>query len=138
MAELVYTIKDKDVAAVDMLKQGLNEYAADQAKLERKPGNLYCYDGDKMVGGITSHLVGKTCSIKLLWVHPDYRKKKVGSELLKRLEDYAYLQGCIMSFVDTMSYQAPGFYLKNGYKEATRLIEFYEGHDRVFYKKKLG
>lgn len=41
------------------------------------------------------------------------------------------------STTDTYSFQAVDFYIKNGYSEIGRIEAHIEGHDRVFFRKKL-
>lgn len=136
--ELVFTLRDEDAPLeTALIRQGLEQAALEQSELPREALNVFCYDGTEMVGGISGHIVGHVCHLKLLWVHADYRHQDIGTELLLRAESRARDKGCKVSFVDTLSYQAPGFYLHHGYKEETRIVEFLEGHDRVFYKKEF-
>jgi hypothetical protein len=45
--------------------------------------------------------------------------------------------GCRKSWLDTFSFQAPGFYEKNGYVVFGELSEYSPGHKRYFLRKRL-
>jgi len=53
--------------------------------------------------------------ITLLWVDERFRRKGVGSSLLKAAEIEAGKRGARGVLVDTFSFQAPTFYAKHGY-----------------------
>ena len=54
--------------------------------------------------------------IDILWVDEKYRKQGLGSKLLEAAESEAKARGCHSVHVDTMTWQAPEFYKKHGYK----------------------
>ncbi len=135
---IAFHFKNDNFSAEEkVIRDGLNDFASKEVGLERQFANVFAYDAEQVIGGVTAHTISKTLSIKLLWVHDDFRGQAIGRILLEKLEAYAVEQGCIVSFVDTMAYQAPEFYLKCGYKETARISEFYVGQDRVFYRKDL-
>ena len=61
-----------------------------------------------------------------------------GSGLLTRFERVGLSQGANRAFLDTMEFQAVGFYLRRGYEEFGRIRSFAKGFDRVFLQKALG
>ncbi|MEM7180731.1 MAG: GNAT family N-acetyltransferase [Spirochaetota bacterium] len=75
--------------------------------------------------------------ISLLWLHADYRKYGIGSELLKKVEDFGIAMGCSNAHLDTFSFQAPGFYLKKSYEIFAQLDNYPPGHTRYFLRKVL-
>jgi hypothetical protein len=52
-------------------------------------------------------------------------------------EAEAVRRGCKHAFLDTLSFQAPGFYIKLGYAEFGRLSGFSGRHKRYFLHKTL-
>lgn len=74
--------------------------------------------------------------IALLWVAEELRRCGIGRELIGMAERHARDFGCHSAFVDTFSFQAPGFYTKLGYREFARL-DYPPEHQRIFFQKKL-
>ncbi len=74
-------------------------------------------EGNKIVGGIVGEVWTTVLFIQLFWIQQKLRGKHHGSKLIKAIEDEARRIGAERSYVDTMSFQAPGFYAACGYKE---------------------
>jgi len=75
--------------------------------------------------------------VRLLWVGEPYRKLGIGSDLLAQAETVARERGVANSFLDTFSFQAPGFYERHGYREFGRLDNQPPGHSRIWLAKQL-
>jgi GNAT superfamily N-acetyltransferase len=80
----------------------------------------------KIVGGIVGEVWTTVLFIQLFWIEQKFRRKDYGTRLIKAIEDEARRVGATRSYVDTMSFQAPGFYRGCGYEEFG-LIEGYPG-----------
>lgn len=91
-------------------------------------------------GTIRAGLVGYTYAgwlfINLLWVHEDLRRSGIGRAMMLEAERRAAAADCHSIWVDTFSFQAPGFYAKLGYREFGRL-DYPPGHQRIFLQKQL-
>lgn len=87
-----------------------------------------------ILGGIDCYL---GLEINILWVHHNYRKKGLGSQLLKHMENIAINNGATVSVLNTFDFQAEDFYLKNGYQVFGRIIDHPRGHSRIYFKKNL-
>jgi GNAT superfamily N-acetyltransferase len=61
----------------------------------------------------------------------------LGTDLLSRAEAVARARGCTDAYTDTFSFQAPGFWRRNGWIEAGRLDGMPPGHSRIWYRKTL-
>lgn len=93
---------------------------------------------NEILGGILSGIgYWGALEIKILWVQESYRKRGIGSLLLRTIEKEAKEKGATLSTVDTFDFQAEQFYFKNGYKEFGRLNNFPEGHQRIYFSKDL-
>lgn len=75
--------------------------------------------------------------VKWLWAAEPYRGRGVGTRLLSDAEAIAREWGCFASYLDTFSFQAPGFYERLGYREFGRLEAFPTGHARIWFMKRL-
>jgi GNAT superfamily N-acetyltransferase len=85
-------------------------------------------------------LAGETYSgwlfIRYLWVSDLLRGKGIGRKLMADAEARALERGCRSAWVDTFSFQAPGFYPKLGY-EVFGELDYPPRHKRFFLRKRL-
>ena len=92
-------------------------------------------------GAIVGGLVGGTywgwLYIDILWVREDRRRTGIGSRLLAAAEEQARARGCHHVHVDTMSWQAPLFYQKHGYKLIGTLPDIPKGNQKHLLFKQL-
>jgi len=72
-----------------------------------------------------------------LWIEQNSRSQGYGSELLKVAEQEGIKYGCLYSTLDTFSFQAEEFYLKNGYQRIGEIPNYLFEHSRIFLRKKL-
>jgi GNAT superfamily N-acetyltransferase len=90
-------------------------------------------------GGLVGGLKGRTfyswLFIDWLWVSPSARGQGFGFQLLAEAENAAQQRDCIGAYVDTFSFQAPGFYRRNGYEEFGRIDGLPPGHACIWLKK---
>jgi GNAT superfamily N-acetyltransferase len=73
------------------------------------------YDNNRLVGFVTANILWKSLHIRYMFIISSHRKMGIGSMLMKRAMDYGRSQGCTKAFVDTLSFQASGFYQKLGF-----------------------
>jgi ribosomal protein S18 acetylase RimI-like enzyme len=92
-------------------------------------------------GAIRGGLLGGTywgwLYIRTLWLDDEVRGQGYGQKLVRMAEDIARGRGCHHAHLDTMSFQALGFYQKLGYEEFGRLDDMPRGHSRIFLRKAL-
>jgi len=94
-------------------------------------------DRGKIVGGIVGHLWATVLFIQYFWIDQKQRGKGLGTKLIAAIEDEARRQGAIQAHVDTMSFQAPGFYRSCGYEEFGTLKGYPGGVTRHSFTKSL-
>ena len=91
-------------------------------------------------GQVVAGLAGETycglLTIRFPWISEGLRGRGVGRELMARAEARARDRGCHSAWLDTFSFQAPGFYRKLGYEEFGRL-DYPPDYQRHFLKKRL-
>jgi GNAT superfamily N-acetyltransferase len=93
---------------------------------------------EKVIGGILASLnYWGGLDISVLWVAPDHQKQGIGSMLLKKAENEAKELGAYIALLDTFDFQAPDFYIRNGYTLAGEIDGFPKGHKRFYFKKEL-
>ncbi|WP_196893389.1 GNAT family N-acetyltransferase [Aureivirga marina] len=95
-------------------------------------------ENGKVIGGI---LGGIGCwngfEIKVLWVNEKYRNQGIGSKILNQAEKIAKEKGATIAMLDTFDFQAKEFYLKQQYKIIGEIENFPEGHQRIYFSKRL-
>ena len=90
-----------------------------------------------MIGGINCQTGGGWLYIEGLWISKDHRGERTGEKLLAEAEKKAIEKGCRHSYLFTYDFQAPGFYLKNGYTVFSKIENFFGEHAKLFLKKRL-
>lgn len=91
----------------------------------------------KVLGGVIGMTYWNWLFINLMWLPEELRGKGYGQQLLEKAEEEGRKRGAQYSYLDTFSFQAPGFYQKFGYQEFGRLEDFPPGHIRYFMMKEL-
>ena len=91
----------------------------------------------KTVGGLTGTIGGGWMYVHMMWVSPECRGRGLGSALLAAAEQETVRRGCPRVFLNTLSFQAPGFYERNGYTQFAALEESPAPHSRIFFRKDL-
>ena len=94
-------------------------------------------EGDKIVGGIVGEVWTTVLFIQFFWIEQKLRGKDHGTQLIRAIEQEAKRFGATRSYVDTMSFQAPGFYRTCGYKEFCSIEGYPEGVTRHWFTKSL-
>ena len=105
---------------------------------EYSPVNLFLRDqGDEVLGGLLAGIWGGALYVRILWVSQTLRGKGHGRRLLEAAEQRAVERGCRHAFLDSFSFQAPGFYEKTGYQIYARAEDWPAGHAHYFLRKDL-
>ena len=100
--------------------------------------NIVEYDENKtIIAGILGGTYWGWMHIDILWVDEKYRKQGLGSKLLEAAESEAKKRGCHSVHIDTMSWQAPEFYKKHGYKIISELDDIPAGNKKYHLIKNL-
>jgi len=134
---LTDTPTDADHAAID---DGLADFNAEQAGY-RDWRELAVLARDPATGQTIGGILGRT-SLGLLFVDLVYlpkalRGQDIGSRMLGMVEQEAARRGCRSGALVTISFQAPGFYQRHGWKEFGRVPCDPPGTFRVFMSKTL-
>ena len=98
------------------------------------------FDGEKLVGFIVSTVVFEDAETDDVAVHPDYRRKGIGRELLLKAEEEAVKRGAARAFLEVRVGNGAAFalYEKCGYKTLRRRNKYYpDGEDAFVMTKRL-
>lgn len=91
----------------------------------------------EIVGGVIGETYWNWLHIDLMWIKEEHRRQGYGQRLLAAAEEEARQRGITGVFLDTFSFQAPGFYERYGYRVFGELADFPPGHTRFFMTKEL-
>jgi GNAT superfamily N-acetyltransferase len=129
---------DDDVlaGAVDGI---LDEAAEAQGRrFEGRKVQLRAVDaGGTMLGGLIGAHLQRWLFVKLLAVSPEARGRGIGAKLLARAETLAREEGLVGIYLDTFEFQAPRFYLREGYREIGRLPKLGDAPQRIWFAKEF-
>ena len=130
-------IEERDERTTQTLIDGVREFNAGVlGHADSKPLAVVARDAEgRIVGGVSGRTIYEHFLIEVVWVAESERGKGLGDRLMREAEDQARRRGCRGSQVDTVSFQAPGFYEKLGFRVIGTVEGYPAGHDRFFLVK---
>ena len=136
----IEVLEEADPPGADDVTAGLRAHMIEQTgPLPRIPLTLLLRDDDNRVrGGIRGTIALCWLQVDHFWVDATLRGQGYGSRLLAMAEEAARMRGAIGAQLTTSTFQAVGFYQKQGYVEIGRLKDRPPGHDRVWMAKRWG
>lgn len=136
--QIVYVEKPEE-SAWGIIGRGIHSYNVQHAGDEKFRRLCFVLQtaGEEVVGGVIGELFWGWFHIDLLWVKEELRGCGYGQRLLARAEQEARQRGARAAYLDTFSFQAPGFYEQNGYQLFGELTDFPPGYQRFFFTKRL-
>lgn len=103
-----------------------------------QPLNIFLRGSDGHVfGGVIGNTYWGWLHVSLFWLDESVRGNGNGRKMLRLAEQEALRRGCQHVHLDTLDFQAPAFYEKQGYKLWGTLDNLPLGHQRLFYQKEL-
>jgi len=91
---------------------------------------------DTVVGGLWGRTGYGYLFVELLAMGPA-RGQGHGRAVMALAETECRRRGLRGMWLDTWTFQAPGFYQKLGFEECGRIKEYPPGHDRIFFVKRF-
>ena len=126
--------------AQSVIRGGLSDYNARQAGY-RDARPLAVVVSDPETQAVIGGLLGRTSMgllfIDLFFLPESLRKQGLGSRIIRAAEDEAMRRGCSRAILFTVTFQAPGFYERQGYQVLGRIECDPPGHTRICMTKKL-
>ena len=120
------------------LKRGLRDYNSEFVSNESTPVRaVVTDDSDQVIAGIDSIAHWGKVHVGILWVDADHRGKGLGVRLMRWAEEQGRAIGCHAVVVDTLSFQAPGFYRKLGYTQFGATRNYEGGHGKFYFEKEI-
>jgi GNAT superfamily N-acetyltransferase len=91
----------------------------------------------KVVGGLLGRTSLGLLRVERFFLPESLRRDRLGSRILAMAEEEGRRRGCTRAVLSTVHFQAPGFYLKQGWEVAARIECEPPGHTRFYMTKKL-
>ncbi|MCX4982519.1 GNAT family N-acetyltransferase [Streptomyces sp. NBC_00572] len=106
---------------------------------DRRPLAVLVRDPEtrQVIGGLTGRTSLGLFFVDLFFLPAELRGGGLGTEILRQAEDEARARGCRSAVLYTVSFQAPGFYRKQGWKLLGEVPCDPPGTSRVFMTKDL-
>lgn len=95
-------------------------------------------DTGQIVGGLLGRSSLGLFFLDLFYLPKEMRGSGLGSRLIRQAEEEARRRGCASAFVYTVTFQAPEFYERHGYRRFGEITCPPDGATRIFLSKSLG
>jgi GNAT superfamily N-acetyltransferase len=139
-APSVFVTDLPDAEDIALISDALDEFNVQEtgtddrralAVLVRDPGTR------RVVGGLTGRTSLGLLFVDLFYLPPALRGAGVGSEILRQAEEEGRRRGCRAGVLYTISFQAPDFYRRHGWRVFGEVPCDPPGTSRVFMTKDL-
>jgi GNAT superfamily N-acetyltransferase len=90
-----------------------------------------------VVGGLLGRTSLGVLTVERFFLPEALRRNRLGGRILAMAEEEGRRRGCTRAVLSTLHFQAPGFYLKQGWEVAARIDCEPSGHTRFYMTKKL-
>jgi GNAT superfamily N-acetyltransferase len=132
---------ERDPHAEAVISGGLADYNRETfGRVDSTTLDVLVHDekSGEIVGGILGHTSLGLFFLDLFYLPKELRRGGLGSRLIAQAEDEARRRGCSAAFVITVTFQAPGFYERHGYRRFGEVACPPDGATRIFLSKPLG
>ena len=132
------TVSDAaDAAAAQCLSDGLGAYnESKMGYVDRLPLQVLVRDaGGAILGGVIGRTSLGVLTIEKVYLPEALRGCDIGTRMMGMAEAEARRRGCRAGVVDTISFQAPGFYLRLGWRILGEVPCGPEGVARIYLTK---
>ena len=140
MAEPSIVVTDTpDPADVAVIGQGLSAYNEEQTSISdsKRLAVLVKDESGKTVGGISGRSSLGLLFLDLVYLPRTMRRGGLGSRLLAAAEEEGRRRGCKAAVLYTISFQAPEFYKRYGWRVFGEIPCDPPGTSRIFMTKEL-
>jgi GNAT superfamily N-acetyltransferase len=135
-----YAVEERsDRADLQRVDAGLDAFNQAEPELRQvRALNVLARDEQGRVrGGAIGRSWGTCAELQQLWVDDESRHQGLGRRLMALFETEAAGRGCRLVYLDTFSFQAPGFYRRLGYREVLQTAGFSGGVVKFTFHKTL-
>ena len=94
-------------------------------------------DTGEVVGGLLGRSYLGLLTVERFFLPENLRRGGLGGRILAMAEEEGRRRGCTRAVLSTLHFQAPGFYLKQGWEVAAQIECEPPGHTRFYITKNL-
>ncbi|BAJ03289.1 GNAT family N-acetyltransferase [Shewanella violacea] len=133
----IEVINEQDSVVFDALIAGLREHKYEHMGPEETQAlSVVARDeDDKIIAGVSGQTIYRNFLIDVVWVDKGTRGTGLGRRLMELAEAEAKKRGCVITQLDTLSFQAPAFYQKLGFEIVGTVAGFQGSPERYFMLK---
>ena len=131
---------ERDPRAEAVVTSGLADYNRETfGRVDTRTLDVLVRDPetDEIVGGILGRSSLGLFFLDLFYLPKPLRRGGLGSRLIAQAEEEARRRGCTAAFVIAVTFQAPEFYEKHGYRRFGEIACPPDGATRIFLSKAL-
>lgn len=129
--------RDRDYIREKVVEHNMSQLPEEFETPKEEIGFMLKDDKEEILGGVTGTMYWQHLHIDFLWVNKNLRHTGYGRQLLNEIEQVAIEKDCRLMFLDTFSFQAPDFYMKNGDKVFGVIEDHPKGFNQYFLQKRL-
>ncbi len=139
--DITLTVTDAPEAGAEaVIRDGLSGYNVEKAGYrDQRPLAVLVSDPDtgEMLGGIVGRTSMGLMFIDRFFLPERLRKKGLGTRVIKAAEEEGARRGCSRAILFTVTFQAPGFYQRQGWEVLGKIECDPPGHTRFVMTKRL-
>ncbi|MBB5181305.1 ribosomal protein S18 acetylase RimI-like enzyme [Planomicrobium koreense] len=129
--------EERDFIRSKVIEHNMQKLGENARALGGPIGFVVRGSGGEILGGVTGTAYWGHMHIDFLWVDPQCRGQRIAEQLMRAIEQYSRERQYRLLVVDTFSFQAPEFYIKQGFREFGVLHDHPEGHSQHYFEKRL-
>lgn len=136
----VFLTDTPDAEARRVINEGIAGHAVEQAGYwDAHPVAVLARDplSRRILGGLLGRTSLGLLFIELAFLPKELRHRQLGTRMLHMMEQEAARRGCCAAVLYTISFQAPGFYERHGWREFGRVACHPPGTSRIFMTKQI-
>jgi GNAT superfamily N-acetyltransferase len=137
---VIALVAARDPRAEAVVTGGLGDYNRETfGRVDTRTLDVLVRDPEtgEIVGGILGRSSLGLFFLDLFYLPKPLRRGGLGSRLIAQAEEEARRRGCTAAFVITVTFQAPEFYEKHGYRRFGEIACPPDGATRIFLSKAL-
>ncbi|WP_333677362.1 GNAT family N-acetyltransferase [Dyella sp.] len=137
---LVVVTDAPEAEDLSVISEGLDQFNIDTSGIaDRRPLAVLIKDPhtNKTIGGVTGRTSLGLLFLDVFFLPQALRGSGLGSRILQLAEEEGKRRGCRAAVLYTISFQAPDFYKKHGWREFGAIPCDPPGTARIFFCKEL-
>lgn len=133
------TLTDLNDEQVEEIEERLSAFDEDHIRYKMNGSiQIGIEEGGRLIAGLDACITAfKILYVSTVFVDPDYRRKGIGTQLIREMEKRAAAMGVNTIRLDTFDWQGKEFYEALGYLAAGHYDNPADGYSEYFFLKRL-